>query len=354
MISRQQIINVSNNKVIDNVVTFERARWGVSNRNYATYPTRRHTITIEDTNKMAFQTWDYEVLQLPPGVFTLDENTQAGLFTTGKNKVIIGSGQSLTRLQLTSDNQARPVLSFYECPKVVLMDLTVDGRCTERVGWNTPIDVRGCSNVIIDNVDIVGAGNTGLRLSAGGIPGSGNTQGDSVHMTTNFSVTNVNVTNTLGPSAITSKSGGMLNGVFNNVVCDGWLHQGFSLEGEQLHGQPDTANPGGRIALNDCTAINGTSPDSVQWGLAITENMRQIVAQRCHFENINGGSIARAILVSTSPSQDDTPVDRVTIIDPTFVNVGSKTIRIVEGQSSVTNLELIRCGDSSTHEFVQV
>lgn len=297
-----------------------------------------------------FQAWDYELIHLPEGTFNIDDFTEAALYATGVPKMIIGAGETKTTLKMPTLNTNKPGLGFFECPQVVLGNFTLDANCDSNIGWNTGIDIRGCTNVSMFDMTVKNAGNTGIRLCAGGIPGSGNNMPDSANRTTYFSMMNVKILDTNGPSAVTFKSGGAKYGQLYNVTADGWKSQGFSFEGEDLHGTPDTNNPGGYVSLTDCKAINATGTGSQAWGVAVTENMTDVVVARPTLDNIEGTNSYAGVLISPSPTQDNTPVNKVTLIDvnPTNMNhqpggASSSDIRIVDNGNLVTNVEMIRC-----------
>jgi parallel beta-helix repeat protein len=251
---------------------------------------------------------------------------------------IVGAGRHNTVLRF-ANTTAASMLTAIDADNIEIEGVGFDGQSTARLAWQRSFVFRGCRKIRVHNCWFYRIGDGGVGLVGTTGFGGSDAYGEGTRQTERYICTDNLVEDCWGTVALIMKYIGAKDVIISRNIFKNSTTIAISVESED-----STTEYAERVVVTDniiegldYAHASGTSP--VAYGISIGERARSVVCSGNVVDGVAADTLGAGILISTSPSQNDTEA-----ID---IAITSNTIRTVTGASGRAYGILLQAGDTS-------
>ena len=267
------------------------------------------------------------ILYFPPGTYLVSGSTASPCITLPIAGIkLLGAGKYLSTIKMAAATAAAAIAGI-DTSKFEIDGIGFDGQNTSRVAWQRALVLRGVQDSSITNCRFYRIGDGAVLYGFQGFGGS-DSYGEGTRQSKRARVSGNEWVDIRGTVCLLAKFTGMEEWEITNNAFRDSCSVAISIESEDSdpsHIAKRTVITGNRINGLNYTYTGGAS--SIAWGIAYGELSQDCVITNNIIDGVAGDTVSAGVLISTSPSQDDTFAKRVVVSSNAIRNVTSVTGR---------------------------
>lgn len=255
---------------------------------------------------------------------------------------IFGTGSDSEIRLNQADTIGSTIIGATDSDFVVLRDFGINGQRAARVSWDSGIRLFGVRDFDISGLRLYDVGGSAIVAAK-----SGTTEGDlqpaSTRRCEQGKITGNTITRCYSSHGIGTKLGAAKKIIIKDNIITDASTTAISIEGE---GAVDFASGVDEIVCTgnviDHPSYLYSTDGTTCWGISITEHARKIVCNGNIISNVEGLTAATGIMISTSPSQDDSPCSDISVQGNIIFDIASTSggdgITVSMGDANIERL----------------